>query len=744
MRYYQYLLLIIFLITTFRHSLALNNTNSDKPILRVTKIDSPIEITGRLDDPVWSSADPVSLTFEFLPGENIQAKEKTFVKVLYNDEFIYVGFECHDSNPNEIRANITDRDKIWNDDLVYIVFDTYNDYQKGYEFYVNPYGIQGDMLATRNGEDEGLDFIWESAANINGHGWTAEMSIPFSSLTFPNKEEHTWSVNIGRNIPRLSLTKISWTPRDRNIPGFLTQGGLMTGLKNIKSAVSFELLPYAMGLNTGAIADLANPNSDFIYNDFMGRIGGSLKYSPSSNLTIHGVINPDFSQVESDADQISINTTFALSYPEKRPFFLGGSELFNTPMYYSRSINNPLAAGRIIGKSGSLSYMYLSAYDRNTVFFVPGEEESDVVQTSQKSFANIGRLRYDLGDENYIGGMLMTRNMSGGHNYVFGFDWNYKFWNNWYFNGEGFLIQTQELNDSTLVTSDREFGDTGHTAALDGEKYLGTGLHLVLSHEQRSYNFYVVANIISPTFQSYNGFFNSTNFQQFGTEHQFNFYPEDSFIDRGELAVFSNLQFNFEGLKKEQVLQTRVSLLLKGQTGLSFYYFWINDERFFDKHLKGVNRGRITLDSKPISEISLMFDGQVGKFIYRTENPTIGTGHILNAVLTLKPTSKLNLTFSYDRARLSSIETNQIYFDGNIYRLVGIYQFNNEIFFRTILQYNSFSKMFTVYPLFSYKLNAFTTFYAGATSDYLDYKGEFGFVNTGQQYFVKLQYLIGM
>jgi hypothetical protein len=741
------IILILILISTsnsFPFQTVPENNPSDKPVLQIKKIEKGLKLTGKLDNPIWKQTTPIELNYEISPGDNIQAPEKTFVRAMYDDENIYFGFECFDKNPSQIRANISDRDRMFSDDYVIIILDTYGDYQKGYEFAVNPYGIKGDLMATLNNEDSSLDLIWHSAASINENGWTAEIAIPFSSLTFPEKEEQNWVFGVVRNLPRSSRVQISWTKIDRNIPGFLPQSGLLQGLKNIKSGGGIELLPYVVGQKGGELANANDPKSGLKFNPFEGRFGGGIKYSPSPNFSLDAVINPDFSQIESDAAQISVNTTFALYYDEKRPFFLNGNELIQTPMYYSRSINNPLGAARINGKSGALSYLYMGAYDRNTVILIPGEDRSNTVPTDIKSMANVGKLRYDFGNENHIGSLILTRNFSGGHNYLVGFDWNFKFWENWYFNGEGFLSKTKELNNTSLFNSQRKFGSTEYNASFNGEEYSGNGIHLVLSHQQRSYNFTFVYNSFSPTYQTYNGLFSSNNYRQFYFSNAFILYPENSFIDRASFGFQGELRFNYDGIKKEQSLVPYVGLSMKGQTNLNASFILLNDENFYGKNLKNVRRANINISSRPIKEIFVFLYGSLGRFIYRSSSPIIGTGHNFETGFTLKPTPKLNLSFEYSRARLSNEQTGDLLYDGNIFRTVGTYQFSPELFFRTIFQYDSFSKSYQIYPLLSYKLNAFTTFYAGATSDYINYKGDIGIANTNQQYFVKVQYLLGI
>jgi hypothetical protein len=413
-------------------------------------------------------------------------------------------------------------------------------------------------------------------------------------------------------------------------------------------------------------------------------------------------------------------------------------------MYYSRSINDPAGAARVIGKSGGLSYLYMGAYDRHTVIDVPGEERSNFVEAGMKSFVNIGRLRYDIENETYLGGLLMTRDLTGGHNYLFTFDWNYKFWKNWYFAGEGEISQTKEINDTTIFNSTRKLGSTGYNAAFNGENYYGTGLHLNLYYTSRDYYFGFVFNNYSPTYQTYNGIFDQVGYRQMNMTHEFDFYPTNSFLDNGGVGINSELRYDYYGNKKEQFIQPYIFLTMKGQTNINLQYLLVNDEKFSGIWFKGIHRVYFQINTRPLNEISIFASIQVGKFIYRSDSPSMGNGHNISLDIVLKPTSQFNFEFSYSRARLANSDTDILYYDGNIYRAVAIYQFSTEVFFRTILQYDTFAKNFQVYPLFSYKLNAFTTFFAGATSTYFNYEGDNGIVNTNQQYFIKLQYLFGI
>jgi hypothetical protein len=714
-----------------------------KPELNAVRIGNPIKLTGKLDDPLWSEAQPVELNYEVSPGENTPARQRTVAMVLYDQVNLYIGFRCYDTLPGAIRANLTDRDKIFNDDFVLVTIDTYNNYQRGFEFAVNPYGIQGDLLMMGVGsEDISYDMVWSSAAARNEEGWTAEMAIPLKSLSFSPNETQSWTIALLRCIPRNNSYQLTWTPLDRNNPSYLAQGGNLIGLKGIKPGNSLDILPYTMIQQSGARSDISDPASAMQNGSIKARIGGGIQFSPGPNISVNAVINPDFSQIESDADQLSVNTTFALYYPEKRPFFMTGMDLLQTPMYYSRTINNPLFATKVNGKAGKLSYLALAAYDRNSAITVPGEEQSNTIQTVTDSYAGVGRIRYDLGNENFIGTLWLSRNIKSSYNYVNGLDWNFKFWKNWYWQGELFLSNTKEINDTILFKSDRKFGSSGHDAGFNGEKYAGTGLHLSVIRAGRNYSFSLTQNNFSPTYQTYNGMYPTVNGRTTYMTHGYTFHLNKKIIQNIKLFTSANTDFNYDGVFKEFVITPGFRVNMIGQTFIYVNYLAVNTERFRQVLFKGINRANIIINSTPVRGISLSVEAETGKFIYRTMSPVPGRGYNVVSTLLLEPTSWLKTSFSWTTARLLDPETDIKFYNGHILRNITTFQFTRKLFLRDIIQYNSFSNTFSIYPLLSYKFNAFTMFCAGMTQDMLNYDQEdYSFKTSGYQYFVKLQYL---
>lgn len=703
-----------------------------------------LEISGKLDDSRWNIHPQVHLSYEIQPGENTIAKQRTSVRVLYNDEYLYLGFLCYDTDISQLRAYLTDRDKIFNDDYVGVLIDTYGDNQRAYQLLVNPLGIQADLIKTNATEDDTFDLVWQSKAAVGDSAWTVEIAIPFKSLRFPSKQEQTWNVMFHRSYPRESKSLFSSTPLDRNNPCFLCQGQLLTSLFDLEGTSTFEFLPYALAFQSGSLVDVNNPFSTFNNSSILARGGAGFKYSPAPDLLIEAIVNPDFSQVESDAEQISVNTTFALFYPERRPFFLESSDLFRnrTNIFYSRTINDPIAAGKLSGKTGSLSFAYLTALDRNSTFLIAGEENSDFVPSSLNSLSQIARLRLDLGNESFLGALGTFRNTGSAHNYVAGIDWNYLFLGNNYFRGELFYSHTQEPIDPQLFSTSRLLGSDRNTATFDGETYGGFSARINLIHDGRDFGTNLVLQDRSSTFQAQQGFVIENSFRTVLLEQWHNFYPNDALIDKGLIGFNTGVYFNYDGIRKNRWFFPVLSLDFKSQTNLFALYYLVNDELFRGIQFHDQKRLVASVSSNPFREIYLALNAEVGSFIYRTITPEAGVGHNLGVSTTIKPSEGSQLEFSYSRARLSSEDSTQLFYDGNVFRTVAAYQFSPEFFIRAIAQYNSFDDSLNVYPLLSYKLNPFTIFYIGMTNDSTRFDNLDRFVTTNRQFFAKLQYLL--
>ena len=733
-------------------SLQVIAANSDSTTVRAVKINRDLNLTGRLTDSLWSEAHRVSLQYEVKPNDNQEAQQKTYAMVLYNQSTLYVGFISKDSHPSKIRAHVTERDNISGDDYVGIMIDPYDNNQTAFGYFVNPEGIQmderGNAVQMGHGtgyHDNSYDALWYSKAAVNDTGYTAVLAIPFKSLSFPNKKVQSWSIQFIRNYPRNNDYEFDWTPIDLNQSCQLCQNGDLTGLRNISNHNTVELLPYVIGTKKSALNNTDDPSSGFNNGPIKPRIGGSISYSPTSSLSLNAVFNPDFSQVETDATQISVNKTFAVSYPEKRPFFMKGASLFHTHMdlFHSRIINNPLMAGKATEKTGNFSLAYLTAYDRNVGYIIPGLQGSDVVESNLRSYTNILRPRINFGSDSDIGGLITTRNVDNSHNYVTSLDWYLKVIDHYYFSGQYAYSNTRELNDTSLTSGidNRKYGHSNYDKAFNGQSYNGNGLRLEFRRRAKYYTFRLRYHGYSPTFQAQNGFITQINVRQFRAEQQIAYYPSNNILDHGSAHMQVQIQSDYSGRVMARNFSVDIFNQFTHQTGIFMGYDIINDQRYNDTMFKNLHQFHIGMHSNPTNFFSFGGHLGLGRYIYHDE-ASIGKGYNISLGVRIKPTPRLNLHFSYDFSKLSSVSTGKRYYSGDITRLVGMYNFTKRLFVRMISQYDTFNKQIQIYPLVYYKVNPFTIFYAGMTNYSSDFGSPYGYRLTNREFFVKFQYLI--
>lgn len=373
--------------------------------------DAGIEIDGRLDDVAWEQAALLEGFTQFRPIEGSAATQRTEVLVLVDDDAIYFAVKAFDDDASQVRATLSERDGFgFTDDYVRFILDTFDDQRRAYVFTVNPYGVQHDGLWNETGGstgqrgrgmfspiDDNPDFLWDSDAEMADWGYQAEIRIPFKSLRFPELEEQSWGLQVERKIQRTGYES-SWAPITASVANRLTQAGKLNGLRGLDMGLFMEVNPFV----TGAVNGSLDANDDFVHADPTGEFGFNATYGLTSNLTLDGTFNPDFSQVEADAGQVQVNERFALFFPEKRPFFLEGTEIFGMPkqLVYTRTIENPIAGGKITGKVGGLNVGYLGAVDET---FSDGA--SDV-------YVNLLRARADLGASSTLGAVYTDRTVS--------------------------------------------------------------------------------------------------------------------------------------------------------------------------------------------------------------------------------------------------------------------------------------------------------------------------------------------
>jgi hypothetical protein len=732
--------------------------NSNKSVTPAKVLGNDISIDGKLNESEWRNATIFKNFSQVEPGDNVKPSVETDAYMFYNNYALYVAFVCHETDIKSLRKTFTERDKAFQDDWVGIFLDTYFEGKQAYELIVNPYGIQSDLMwSATGGEDENYDIVWKSAAEIYKEKWVVEIEIPFKSIRFPDRNEQSWNFHLFRNRPREVREQISWAPISRDDPSLYTNPGKLTGIKGMKGGKNFEVLPYVLGSQSGYKSDYGNADSDFKNEKVTGEVGINLKYGITSNLTADATVNPDFSQIESDAAQIDVNNTYALFYPEKRPFFIEGSNIFLSPMknIYTRSINNPLFAAKLTGKVGNLEMGFISAYDQKSPFIIPFTEYSDYLATDRKSLSNILRLKYSVSnDDSYLGFIFTDREVNkesnkfldiDGYNRVAGFDGSLRFWDQYLFTFQWSRFFSKEINYPEYENSSR-FDNDKYTSALDGESFAGNGTVLKINRSARHWNFELSYDDISPVARRDNGFIYNNDIRRLETWQGYTMYPEGKIVDRIEPSAYGMLRYTYDGKIMEQFAQATLWMRLINQINVNASYFLFNNEFFAGKFLDDARRFSLNVNANSFDWLYGGFFLSVGKAIVRdADNPRVG--HVNNIELwgTVKPIDRITLDNSWSYYELLESSGGSKIFAGYIFRNKTNVQVTQSLSARIIFQFDSFNKSFFIDPMVSFRLNPFTTFYIGSSNGFSDLEtyepGKSKYVLSDRQYYLKLQYL---
>jgi len=290
------------------------------PTFVVTPTNETITIDAMLDETVWHQMVPIELPFEIEPGENIPAPVRTEFLITYDTNNLYLAFRAFDPEPAAIRAHVTDRDRAYRDDLVGIMLDTFNDRRRGYEFFVNPLGVQMDSSRNEVGggksEDDTWDAIWSSAGRITGDGYVVEIAIPFSSLRFPKTAgEQSWRIAPFRAYPRNVRHQIFTVPLQRGNNCFFCQVPVFVGFAGITPGRNLEIAPTLTTQRTDERGETVDRKGSWHDGPFQTEAGVSARWGITPNLSLNLALNPDFSQVEADSAQLATNTRYALYFP---------------------------------------------------------------------------------------------------------------------------------------------------------------------------------------------------------------------------------------------------------------------------------------------------------------------------------------------------------------------------------------------------------------------------------------------
>jgi hypothetical protein len=569
--------------------------------INIPKVTAPPVIDGNPDEEAWKQAAVFKDFYQTEPGDNIAPSKPTEVWVMYDEKNLYVAFKCWDEK-DKIRATIAKRDEVFNEDNVRMWLDTYNDQRRAYVLGFNPLGIQQDGIFTEGqGADFSVDIVMESKGMIQDWGWSVEVKIPFKSLRYTAGKGKLWGFNVARNIDRLNDEFDQWLPDDRNISGFLIKHGKISGLDEIKTERTLEIVPSITVsetgnrkrtvptalLNANGYHPIFNPTGiqdpgRFVNSPIKEDLSVNLKYTITPNITLDAAVNPDFAEIEADAPVVSANQRFPIFFQEKRPFFLEGKEIFDSPLqpFYSRTIVDPDFAAKLTGKINKTSFGFLAASDNAPGNYSEDERTDLAICQQQRSydppgspFRNCGiedfvdknaffsilRVKQDFGKNNNVGFFSTARIFPKNRNYTAGFDGTFK------------------LNPKTVMTfqvlgthSRKNFYDSmsDSVAYKTGN---GIGYYWSLDYTTDRFGYFVEALGRSSNYRADSGFTRRTNNNSFFGATRFSTKSNaKARLIRLNSNQFARMNVDFRGRFQNGFVGANINAQLQGNTFLYF------------------------------------------------------------------------------------------------------------------------------------------------------------------------------
>ena len=783
--------------------------------LRIPRLDKPPVIDGKLNDDVWKQAVVLRDFYQINPGDNIAPSEPTEVFMGYDSRFLYIAAHAFD-DPTKVRASVARRDNVFGEDNLRIYLDTFNDQRKAYILGWNPLGVQQDGIFTEGGNtDYSVDIVMESKGEVTSDGWTLEVAIPFKSLRYEAGKDKLWGFHVWRNIDRFNDELDSWVPMNRDKPGTLTKEAHLTGLEDISTERTLEVIPSLTLSETGkrvnalSAATLAgNPN----LND-PGRLlnkpikfdpGLTLKYGLTPTVTLDMALNPDFAQVEADQTVVTANQRFPIFFEEKRPFFLEGVDIFQTPLQpvHTRAIVDPDIALKLTGKRGRNTFGVLLASDNAPGNFSEEERTDPAILPAIQRFLDknayvaVARLKRDVGKESSLGLLATSYDFIEKHNKLLGVDGRLK-------------LNTQTVLDFQLLgttsrrcfseptrnsyqpaATDPCFNGPGSTTRNFYRTGNGLGYYYNYNKSDRHWTYQLHGEGRSRDYRADVGFTRrrNTNFDDLFISYNSEPRPKANIIN---WRVFNSLRTNFDwqGHTQNWEDEAQIQFMLQKSSYLGFGFVG-GYERLFEEEFGaartatqsgsffGPDPERSTHQASPyifagsrptkkynfdifIQHTTNSFDLDFGggpKFPRVSPaalaNPSAaldpGPGGFWDVELSagLQPTNELNFSLSFVKNRLTRNDTGLLAFDDNIYALRSTYQFTRFVFLRARVDYETLTSNIRGQFLLGWTPNPGTAFYLGYNDDlnrngFNPFTGQLepGFRRNGRTFFIKMSYL---
>ncbi|HEV8130124.1 MAG TPA: DUF5916 domain-containing protein [Acidobacteriota bacterium] len=714
------------------------------PKLKIPRVSTPPKLEDFVNGKLPDQGVKVTDFRQREPGDGKPVSRDTAAYLSYDDKNLYIVFVCKEE-AGKVRARLAKREDIFFDDVVGIILDTFHDRRRAYMFFCNPLGIQADGITTEGQNDDfSFDTLWYSEGRLTPEGYIVWMAIPFKSLRFTHDPAQTWGIALGRFILR-NLENSFWPYITRSKQGFVQQMATLEGLEQISPGRNMQLIPY--GVFAGSrFLDAQTPG---FRTDIETRGGLDAKMILHDALAVDVALNPDFSQVESDEPQVTVNQRFEVFFPEKRPFFIENAGFFQTPeqLFFSRRIVNPQFGARLTGKVGNWALGGLVIDDR-----APGKGVPDDDPLRGRR-AGIGMLRVqrEFGEQSHVGLLVTSRDFASSSNRIFSLDTRLKMKANWTVTGQAIASETRELDGSRLA----------------GPAYLAR-----ISHEGKHFNYSTTYSDRSPGFRSQLGFIPRSDIRQIENSGNYQWRPEKSRVLSFGPFFNTLVNWNRRGRLQDWQAFSGLNANFKGASGLAVFRsesFELFQDHGFRKKSSGAFF--ITEWSKWLG-LNASYEKGASVNYYPAAGLDPFLANSLDTRLTLRfhPSSQANLEQTYiysrlaaDRKPIAQVPASASIFNNHILRWKLNYQFTRALSLRGICDYNSVlpnaalvnlerQKRFTADILATYLLNPGTALYIGYTDGYQNLAIDPGvppalrrtqspFNSTGRQVFVKFSYL---
>jgi len=682
------------------------------------------------------------------PNDGEPVSRETNAYLSYDNDNLYVIFVC-DEEPKNLRARLGRRDQAFGDDMVSVNLDTFHDGRRAYMFFVNPLGVQLDGVTAEGQEDDfSVDMLWYSEGRLTPEGYIVRLAIPFKSLRFSNTPQQTWGIALTRYTPR-NREFSTWPYITNNLEGFVGQFAVLEGIQGVSPGRNLQLTPYGF-LAGQRFLDTAGDGPAFVAHN-EGRNGMDAKLVLRDAWTLDLTGNPDFSQVESDEPQVTINERFESYFPEKRPFFLENADLFETPetLFFSRRIADPQWGARLTGKAGKWRTGWLGTNDRAAGRLLKSSDP----RAGKSAQVQVLRMQREVARQSTVGILATSRDFASEWNRVVALDARLKLNANW-------VMTAQAMRSDDRV--------------LAGGRHAGSAYYLQLRHEGRHLEYYSTFRERSPDFRTTLGFITRTDLRQSRNVVAYRWKPENSRLLSFGPSLVSFVNWDTQGQLQDWYVETPFRLEFKGPTtfvasrseayelyrGTGFRkhsnYFYVSSNRLKWLGITGSYTQGASVNFFPAAGLE--------PFSARSQRGELE--------FTLRPTrrTRLDETYLYNRlstagiSPLPGVAPSATIFTNHLLRTKLNYQFTRALSLRAILDYNSVlpeeslvdlerAKGLTLDLLATYQANPSTAIYVGYSDRYENlafdpgtspamHRSSFPGLSTGRQFFIKASYLL--